>query len=88
MTMMKTKGVAFNLDDPDQNEMFKYALSRPNFSSYIKRLIQRDMEKQIVPKPHEQKREPMPKPKPSIFEIAAERKALKAGDDGVFRVQL
>lgn len=41
---IKTKGVAFNLDDPDQLKMLDHANQRTNFSSYIKRLIQRDME--------------------------------------------
>lgn len=40
---MITKGVTFNVYDQDQKEMLDYANRRPNFSSYIKRLIQRDM---------------------------------------------
>lgn len=40
---MKTKGVAFNLDDPDQAELYEWAMSRTNFSAYMKRLIQADM---------------------------------------------
>lgn len=42
---IKTKGVAFNMLCPDQKQLFEYADERPNFSSYVKRLIQRDMEK-------------------------------------------
>ncbi|QVY63006.1 hypothetical protein [Cytobacillus gottheilii] len=38
------KSVSFNVLDPDQLEMKKYADKYPNFSGYIKRLIQRDME--------------------------------------------
>ncbi|MED5040758.1 hypothetical protein P9848_01385 [Geobacillus stearothermophilus] len=38
------KPVAFNLDDPDQKELYDHAMKRTNFSAYIKRLIQRDME--------------------------------------------
>jgi hypothetical protein len=38
------KPVAFNLADPDQLELYNHAMKRTNFSSYIKRLIQRDME--------------------------------------------
>jgi len=38
------KPVAFNADDPDQAAMLEHAAQRPNFSGYIKRLIQRDME--------------------------------------------
>lgn len=47
---MKTKGVAFNLDDPDQKELFDWAMSRTNFSAYVKRLIQTDRD-QKNPKP-------------------------------------
>lgn len=39
-----TKGVTFNKADPDQEKYLKHALSRPNFSGYVKRLIQRDYE--------------------------------------------
>ncbi|EZP77648.1 hypothetical protein H839_08444 [Parageobacillus genomosp. 1] len=38
------KPVAFNLDDPDQKSLYDHAMKRTNFSAYIKRLIQRDME--------------------------------------------
>ena len=38
------KPVAFNRDDPDQAAMLEHAAQRPNFSGYVKRLIQRDME--------------------------------------------
>jgi hypothetical protein len=38
------KPVAFNIADPDQARMLEHAARRPNFSGYIKRLIQRDME--------------------------------------------
>lgn len=44
----KVKGVAFNLDDPDQAELLAHASKRKNFSSYIKRLIARDMERSIM----------------------------------------
>ncbi len=44
MSMIR-KSVAFNLLDPDQRQMLRHAEERPNFSGYIKRLIQRDMEK-------------------------------------------
>lgn len=39
-----TKGVVFNLLDPDQSKLHKHATERSNFSAYIKRLIQRDLE--------------------------------------------
>ena len=41
---MKTKGVSFNMTDPDQMELLQFAMQRSNFSGYIKRLIQRDKE--------------------------------------------
>jgi hypothetical protein len=42
--MIKRKSVSFNLSDPDQKLLLLHALKRTNFSAYIKRLIQRDME--------------------------------------------
>jgi hypothetical protein len=44
MTEIKRSPVAFNLADPDQLAMYEHAKKRTNFSAYIKRLIQRDME--------------------------------------------
>lgn len=41
---MKTKGVVFNMEDPHQKEMFEWCLRYTNFSSYVKTLIDRDME--------------------------------------------
>ncbi|MBO0962401.1 hypothetical protein J1P26_22115 [Neobacillus sp. MM2021_6] len=38
------KSVSFNVIDPFQRQMKDYADQYPNFSAYIKRLIQRDME--------------------------------------------
>lgn len=38
------KSVAFNVLDPDQSQLLEHAMRRSNFSAYIKRLIQRDME--------------------------------------------
>jgi hypothetical protein len=38
------KSVAFNLADPDQRKMYEWMTRRTNFSAYLKRLIQRDME--------------------------------------------
>ncbi|WP_102346839.1 hypothetical protein [Bacillus sp. Marseille-P3661] len=43
------KSVAFNIDDPDQMALLEHASKRANFSSYIKRLIQRDLEGGVVP---------------------------------------
>lgn len=41
---IKNMSVSFNLSDPFQKQMKEYAEQFPNFSGYIKRLIQRDME--------------------------------------------
>lgn len=38
------KQVVFNPADPDQEQLMQHAASRTNFSAYVKRLIQRDME--------------------------------------------
>ncbi|MEK4565170.1 hypothetical protein MKX54_10900 [Alkalihalobacillus sp. FSL R5-0424] len=43
-TTIKRLPVCFNIEDPDQVALLEYAKSRPNFSGYIKRLIQRDKE--------------------------------------------
>lgn len=41
---IKVKSIAFNLDDPHQYKLFTHSTNTTNFSSYIKSLIQRDME--------------------------------------------
>jgi hypothetical protein len=41
---IKNKSVSFNIMDPFQKQMKEYTDQFPNFSAYIKRLIQRDME--------------------------------------------
>lgn len=38
------KAVVFNPLDPDQKKLLEHAASRSNFSAYMKRLIQRDLE--------------------------------------------
>lgn len=38
-----TCGVAFNLDDPDQLQLYEHAKKRTNFSAYVKRLITMDV---------------------------------------------
>lgn len=45
------KPVAFNIEDPDQLALYEHAMKRTNFSAYIKRLIQRDMEGMSVQRP-------------------------------------
>jgi hypothetical protein len=39
----KVKSVSFNLNDQWEKEMFEHANKFPNFSSFIKRLIQNAM---------------------------------------------
>lgn len=41
------KAVTFNILDPDQKELYEHAAKRKNFSAYIKRLIQRDLERKL-----------------------------------------
>ncbi|MFZ7945649.1 hypothetical protein [Neobacillus sp. 19] len=45
--MRKVQPVSFSLSDPFESQLYKYATSNGAFSKYIKRLIQRDMERQI-----------------------------------------
>lgn len=40
--MMKTRGVAFNIEDPAQADLYQYTKQFKNFSAYIKGLIERD----------------------------------------------
>lgn len=53
--MMVIKSVAFNTNDPDQAALLYHADKRQNFSAYIKRLIQRDMERWPVVAPEQVK---------------------------------
>jgi hypothetical protein len=39
----KVKSVSFNLSDPFEIELYKYSMKYPNFSSFIKRLIQNSL---------------------------------------------
>ena len=41
---IKRKSVVFNLEDEFQHKMFQHCNRQSNFSNYIKRLVQRDME--------------------------------------------
>lgn len=43
MEQIKVKSIAFNLADPHQLKLFNHSTNTTNFSSYIKSLIQRDM---------------------------------------------
>lgn len=40
----KHKTIVFNLDDADQYILYEHSMKRSNFSSYVKRLIQRDVD--------------------------------------------
>lgn len=41
---IKTKnGIAFNLDDPHQKELYDHICKVPNVSSYLKRLVSMDL---------------------------------------------
>ncbi len=42
--MMQTKGVTFNMADPEQEKLLKFAMTTKNFSGYVKELIQKDRE--------------------------------------------
>jgi hypothetical protein len=43
----KVKSVSFNLSDPFENEMYQYTKKFPNFSSFVKRLIQNSISGKI-----------------------------------------
>jgi hypothetical protein len=45
--MRKVQPVSFSLTDPFESELYQYAINNGAFSKYIKRLIQRDMERRI-----------------------------------------
>ncbi|WP_121609141.1 hypothetical protein [Mesobacillus foraminis] len=40
----KVKSVPFNLDDPYERELLKHSSQFKQFATYVKRLIQRDMD--------------------------------------------
>jgi hypothetical protein len=43
--MRKVQPVSFNLNDNFESQLYMYAVDNGAFSKYIKRLIQRDMER-------------------------------------------
>jgi hypothetical protein len=45
--MRKVQPVSFSLTDPFESQLYKYATTNGAFSKYIKRLIQRDMERRV-----------------------------------------
>lgn len=42
MATMKNKSVGFNIDDPDELDLFKWANAQPNFAKYVKDLMAKD----------------------------------------------
>ncbi|OIJ12640.1 hypothetical protein BKP37_12615 [Anaerobacillus alkalilacustris] len=42
--MRVVKSISFNKADPYENKMISHFKQYPNFSNYVKRLIQKDME--------------------------------------------
>lgn len=49
--MMTTKGVTFNLNKEDQVKLYEFAMKQNNFSGYIKKLIEADMNRRTVKTP-------------------------------------
>jgi hypothetical protein len=45
--MRKVQPVSFSLTDPFESQLYTFAMDNGAFSKYIKRLIQRDMERGI-----------------------------------------
>ena len=48
--MRKIQPVSFSLTDPFEQELYNYATNNGAFSKYVKRLIQRDMERRHIKK--------------------------------------
>lgn len=44
MTTRTVRSISFRLDSPYEMQLLEWATKQTNFSAYIKRLIQRDME--------------------------------------------
>jgi hypothetical protein len=44
-----TKGVTFNLSDPDQKELYEYAMRSKNFSGKMKRLLEKERAEKNTP---------------------------------------
>jgi hypothetical protein len=49
--MRKVQPVSFNLADPFESKLYMYALSNGAFSKYVKRLIMRDQEGEVIKQP-------------------------------------
>lgn len=72
-SIVKIGGIVFNLGDPDQKKMYEHVKSRTNFSAYMKRLIQRDMDSVTAPPLFRQDTavSPAPKNEPEIDDSTA-----------------
>ena len=46
-TARKIQPVSFSLSDPFESQLYKHAIDNGAFSKYVKRLIQRDMERRV-----------------------------------------
>jgi hypothetical protein len=46
--MRKVQPVSFNLEDPFESKLYMYALSNGAFSKYVKRLITKDQEGEVI----------------------------------------
>lgn len=46
----KLQPVSFNLNDPFEESLYNFAINNGSYSKYIKRLIQRDMERAEIKK--------------------------------------
>jgi hypothetical protein len=66
MANKRAKAVSFNLDNKEEQMMWKY-VSKRNFSGYVKKLILEDMKRKTVAKAKEQpKAAPVSQSKPFI----------------------
>lgn len=48
--MYVTKGVTFNLADPDQKKLYEHAMESKNFSGKMKRLLEKDYAEKNTPR--------------------------------------
>ncbi len=60
---IKRVSAAFNIDDPYQKSLYEHAIRGSNASDYVKRLIQRDMERGCISYTDTQHCKPIETPK-------------------------
>jgi hypothetical protein len=48
MATMKNKTIAFNIDNPEDEQIYNYIKDITNFSAFAKSLINQDMQKPIA----------------------------------------